>query len=113
VNSSSAATSRARDRNLPIRRLRLGRCDRRRGAESRVFHRRKRQPPAGESEAPRLRLFPRARKSPAQELPSRLKGCRDLAESATRQDRPAARDSTSQTGARSFGGAAEDYAKSI
>src|SRR4029453_7316112 len=113
VNLSSAATSRARDRSLPSRRLRLGRCDKHRGARSGVFRQRTRQPPAGESEAPRLRLFPRARKSPAHELPSRLKGYRDLAESSTRQDRPAARDSTSRTGARSFGGPAEDYAESI
>src|SRR5258708_3122976 len=84
VNSSSAVTSRARDGSLLIQRLRLGRCDKRRGGRSRVFHHLKPNPPADESEARPFRLFPRARKSPAHESPSRLKGCRDLAESATR-----------------------------
>src|SRR6266404_974774 len=71
-----------------------------------------RQLRAGDSEAERLHLFPPAKKSPAREFASRCRCCRGHAELATQPAPPAARDSTSRTGARSFGAAAEDYAGS-
>src|SRR6266404_5846170 len=71
-----------------------------------------RQLRAGDSAAERLHLFPPAKKSPAREFASRCRCCRGHAELATQPAPPAARDSTSRTGARSFGAAAEDYAGS-
>ena len=99
MNSSSAATSRARDRSRPIRRFRLGRCDKRRGVRSRAFRQRRRQPPASDNEAEPLRPLLPTKRLRVRESPSRLKCCRGLSEFAARPDPPAARDSTSQTGA--------------
>ncbi len=80
---------------------------------SRASRRRKHRPRGGDTEAERLRLFPRAEKSPVHESLSHFQCCRGLSESVTQQDPPAATDSTSQIDAGSFRAMAEDSAESI